>query len=300
MNQLMQVIVSGLTNGVVYALVGVAFALVFNASDVINFAQGQFVMVGGFSYVYAYRYLGGSVWLALVIALIVPALIAVAMYSGIIARLRRTTVLQIVMITLAVSVLLEGVMLVIAGPDPMSAPGLTHNAPLRLLGADVTPQSLWLLAALIIVGVLLWLMFTRTRLGLRMLACAVDRRAAWLCGINTRTLILVSWIVSALLAGLAGALITPLANVTYNSGLSFSLNGFAAAALGGVGRIGGAVVGGLVLGLANAFAGGYLPAGLNPFHDVVGLVILVVTLVLRPGGLFGGRIEARHTGEVVS
>lgn len=300
MGEIAQVIASGLTNGIVYALVGVAFALVFNASDVINFAQGQFVMVGGFSYVMAYRHLGHSVWLSLIVAVAIPVAVAVLLYTGLISRLRRTSVLQIVMITLAVSVVLEGIMLVIAGPDPYAAPGLTGNKPVHLFGASVTRQSLWMFGALVVVSAALYVLFTRTGVGLRMLACAVDRRAAWLCGINTRTLILVSWIISALLAGLAGALVTPLANVTYNDGLTYSLNGFAAAALGGVGRVGGAIVGGLVIGLANAFAGTYLPSSLNPFHGVVGLIILVVVLVARPSGLLGGRLEARHTGEVAA
>lgn len=300
MGQIAQVLASGLTNGTVYALVGVAFALIFNASDVINFAQGQFVTLGGFSYVLGYRYLGHSVWLALVVAIVLPVLVAVIVYTGVIGRLRRTSVLQVVMITLAVSVVLEGLLLVIAGPDQYSAPGLTGNAPVHVLGADVTRQSIWMLGALILVSVALYVLFTRTSMGLRMLACAVDRRAAWLCGINTRSLILISWVISAVLAGLAGALITPLASVTYDSGLYYSLNGFAAAALGGVGRVGGAIVGGLVIGLANAFAGAYLPSSLNPFHDVVGLTILVLVLVARPSGLLGGRLEARHTGEVVA
>lgn len=300
MGEIAQVIASGLTNGIVYALVGVAFALIFNASDVINFAQGQFVVLGGFSYVMAYRGLGHSVWLSLIVATAIPVAVAIVLYTGLISRLRRTTVLQVVMITLAVSVVIEGILLVIAGPDPYSAPGMSGDQPVRILGASITRQSLWMFGALVVIGFALYGLFTRTGVGLRMLACAVDRRAAWLCGINTRTLIMVSWIISALLAGLAGALITPLANVTYNGGLTYSLNGFAAAALGGVGRIGGAIVGGLVIGLANAFAGMYFPSALNPFHDIVGLAILVVVLVVRPSGLLGGRLEARHTGEVMA
>jgi branched-chain amino acid transport system permease protein len=110
--------------------------------------------------------------------------------------------------------------------------------------------------------------------------------------------VLLSWIISAALAGVAGALVTPVANATYDSGFATSLNGFAAAALGGVGRIGGAIIGGVVLGLANAFAGGYLPEPYNAFHEVVGLSILVIVLVLRPTGLLGGRAEARHGVEV--
>jgi len=287
-----------MTNGVVYALVGVAFALIFNASDVINFAQGEFVMLGGMSYVLAYRELGGNVWFSLLCAVVFTATMAAAVYLGIISRMRRTSVLRIVMITLALSVLMKGSVLIGAGPDPYSAPGLTGNRPLHIAGASLTRQSLWMLLALVVLSAALWVMFNRTSVGLRMLACAVDRRAAALCGINTHRLVLLSWIISAILAGVAGALVTPLANVTYDDGFAYSLYGFAAAALGGVGRVGGAIAGGLILGLANAFAGGYLPEPYSSFHNVVGLIILVLVLVVRPTGLFAGRSEARHTAEV--
>lgn len=297
MEQFAQTIASGLTNGVVYALVGVAFALIFNASDVINFAQGEFVMIGGFAYV-AFDRLTDNVWLSLFGAVAAMAALAVAIYLGIISRLRRTSVLRIVMITLALSVVFKGGALVSAGPDPYGAPGLSGNKPVSIGGAEVTRQSLWMVGALVVISVLLWLMFTRTTVGLRVLACAVDRRAAALCGINTNRLILLSWVISAALAGVAGALVTPIANVTYDSGFTTSLNGFAAAALGGVGSIGGAVFGGIVLGMANAFAGGYLPEPYSGFHDVVGLCLLVIVLVARPTGLFGGREEARHGAEV--
>jgi branched-chain amino acid transport system permease protein len=295
-DQFAQTIASGLTNGTVFALVGVAFALIFNASDVINFAQGEFVMIGGFAYVGFYSLLG-NVWVALVLAVIASGLLGAAIYLGVISRIRRTSVLRLVMLTLALSVVIKGLVLVVAGADPYSAPGLTGDKPISVLGATVTAQSVWMIACLALVAVALWLMFNRTSLGLKMVACAVDRRAAAMCGINTSRLVLVSWIISALLAGLAGALVTPIANVTYDNGFAISLNGFAAAALGGVGRVGGALVGGLVLGLANAFAGGYLPTPYNRFQEVVGLTILVVVLVARPTGLLGGRAEARHTAE---
>lgn len=297
MDQFAQTIASGLANGVVYAMIGVAFALIFNASDVINFAQGDFAMIGGFSYV-AFHRLTQNAWVALVLAVVVTGCLAAAVYLGIISRLRRTSVLRIVMITLALSVLIQGFVLVGAGPNPYAAPGLTGNEPVSLAGAQVTRQSLWMLLALVVVSLALWFMFSRTSVGLRMLACAIDRRAAAMCGINTRRMVLLSWIISAALAGIAGALLTPIANTTYDSGFAMSLNGFAAAALGGVGRIGGAIFGGIVIGLANAFAGGYIPEPYSSFHTIVGLVILVVVLVLRPTGLFGGRAEARHGAEV--
>ena len=297
MDQFTQTIASGMTNGIVFALIGVAFALIFNASDVINFAQGEFVIIGGFGYV-AFERLTGNVWAALFLAIMLTAAIGGAVYLGIISRVRRTSVLRIVMITLALSVFFRGIALIAAGPDPYSAPGLSGNDSVSIGGASVTRQSLWMVLALVLLSALLWFMFNRTSVGLRMIACAVDRRAAAMCGINTGRLVLLSWIMSAALAGIAGALVTPVANVTYDGGFALSLNGFAAAALGGVGRIGGAIVGGLVLGLANAFAGGYLPEPYNAFHDVVGLSILVVVLVIRPTGLLRGRAEARHGAEV--
>lgn len=297
MDQLAQTIASGITIGVVFALVGVGFALIFNSSDVINFAQGEFVLLGGFGYV-AFNNLTGNVVVALLLALVTPMLFGAATYLGLIAPMRRASVLRIVMLTLGLSVLVKGVALVAAGPNPYGAPPLSGSRPLRVLGADVTSQSLWMALALVVVGMLLWAFFTRSNVGLKMLACAIDRRAAALCGIDSKKMVLLSWMGSALLAALAGALLTPQANVTYDQGFAMSLNGFAAAALGGVGRIGGAILGGLLIGFANAFSAGYLPHALSAYHNVVGLVLLVVVLMIRPNGLFEGRAESRHTAEL--
>lgn len=297
MDLIAQTIASGITNGVVYALIGVGFALIFNASDVINFAQGEFVMIGGFTYVAVHDAIG-NVWVSVLVAIVVPALVGAAVYLGLIAPLRRTSVLRVVMLTLALSVVLKGAALVREGPNPYTAPGLTGNKPLHVLGASITRQSVWLAGALVVVSIALWVFFNRSSLGLRMIACAVDRRAASLCGIDVRRMIFLSWVLSAVLTGLAGALLTPVANVTYDEGFAFSLNGFAAAALGGVGSMSGAIVGGLIIGLANAFAGSYFPTSLSNYHDIVGLVVLVLVLVIRPSGLFGGRAEARHTAEI--
>lgn len=293
LSELPQIVASGLTTGAMFALVGVGFALIFNSSDVINFAQGEFVMVGGFAYV-GLLLLTHQVVVSAVLAVVLAAALGGLIYVGLIRRLRRSSVLNIVMLTLGLATLFRGAALVSVGPNPFAGTPLSGSTPVRVLGAALAPQFFWIIGALVAIGIVLWWFFNRSATGMKMIACAVDRRAAALCGIDVSRMVLLSWVLSALLAGLAGVLLTPLINVTYDQGFAVSLNGFAAAALGGVGRVDGAIFGGLAIGLANALAAGYLPQAAAGYHDIVGLLILVAVLVAKPSGLFGGRAEARH------
>jgi branched-chain amino acid transport system permease protein len=288
------VLTTGITTGVMFGLVAVGFTIVFNSSDVINFAQGEFVIGGGMAYILVYRHTHVII-LAALVAVLIGAALGSATYQGLIRPARRASVMSILILTLGVSVFLQGVMLVLAGPNPQSAPPFTAGGSIGILGAQVTPQALWIVGLLVIISVLLTLFFERTTLGLQMIACAIDRRGAQLMGINVGRMVLLSWIVSSALAALAGVMLSPLISVTYNGGLAIAINGFAAAVLSGMGRVGGALAGGLIVGIVNALAAAYLPQNLLAFQDVTGVVLLILVLMVRPSGLFGGRAEARHT-----
>ena len=294
MDQLPQIIASGITSGIVYGFIAVGFTIIFNSSDVINFAQGEFAMVGGIAYVAIYE-ATDHVGLAILLAILVGAAVGAGTYQGLIHRARRSSVMSLLILTLGVSVALQGVMLIAVGPNPQSAPAFTEGPPIEFLGAFITRQALWIMGILVVVSVLLIAFFDRTTLGLKMLACAIDRRGARLMGINVSRMVLVSWVVSSALAAFAGVMVSPLISVTYNAGLVVALNGFAAAVLGGMGRVGGGLVGGLIVGLANAFAAGYLPQEYLGFQSVAGVTLMLLVLMVRPSGLFGGRAEARHT-----
>jgi branched-chain amino acid transport system permease protein len=289
---LLQFVVSGITIGSVYALVGLGFNLIFNATDIINFAQGEFVMLGGvLSAVAIMRWHVPAVVAVGGVGLALGALGAFIDFATI-SRVRRASVMTLVMITLGVSLFIKTGTLLAVGPNPLYFPPFSQGAPIRLLGAIVQPQALYVIGIGVVLMTLLQLFYTRSSLGREMLACAINREGAYLMGINVQLMIRVSFFLSALLGGIAGAIITPLTNATYDEGFTLALKGFAASALGGFGLSSSAIVGGLILGVIESVSVAFLPSG---WKDSVALVVLIVVLMVKPSGLFGGRQERRHT-----
>jgi len=280
-----------------YGFVAVGFAIVFNSSDVINFALGDFVMLGGVAYVKLYD-ATESIVVAALGAIVLGTIVGGIVYLGPLRAVRRASVMRILILTLGISTFLQGVMLVWVGPNPLDAAPFSSGKPVEVLDAKLTPQAFWIFALLAIVGLGLWLFFNRTRVGLKVIACAIDRRGAALMGINVSGMVLVTWLVSSGLAALGGVMVSPLISANYAGGLAIALNGFAAAALSGMGRIGGALVCGLIIGLVSSLSATFLPQDLLGFQQVIGIALTLVVLVIRPSGLFGGRAEARHTVEL--
>lgn len=292
---IVQFIVAGITVGTVYALVGLGFNLIFNATDVINFAQGEFVMLGG---VIAAVAIGGyalPTWLGVAAAIAAVALLALLLDVAAISRVHRGSVMTLVIITLGVSVVLKTGTLLMVGPDPLYFQPFTAGQPLHVLGAVVQTQALWLVGIAAVVVVSLEVFYGRMPLGREMLACAIDREAAMLMGIDVRAMVRLGFVLSGALGALAGALVTPLSNATYDEGFTLALKGFAAAALGGFGRGTSAILGGLVLGLIEAGSVAVLPSG---WKDSTALALLIVVLMIWPSGLLGGRQERRHTASM--
>jgi len=289
---IMQFIVSGVTIGSVYALVGLGFNLIFNATDIINFAQGEFVMLGGVLAAIAITQWHWPTAVALIaVALAVGGLGALIDFATI-SRVRRASVMTLVMITLGISVFLKTGALLAVGPNPLYFPPFTQGFPLRFFGAVIQLQALYVVVIGIVLMCLLQLFYARSSLGREMLACAIDREGAYLMGIDVRLMVRISFFLSALLGAIAGAMITPLTNATYDEGFTLALKGFAASALGGFGLSSGAIVGGLMLGLIESISVAFLPSG---WKDSVALIVLIVVLMAKPSGLFGGRQERRHT-----
>ncbi len=290
--QLLQFAVTGLTVGAIYALVGLGFNLIFNATDVINFAQGEFVMLGGILACIAIGQWHLPVWLAVLGTIAAVGMLGALIDFGAVSRVRRGSVMTIVMITLGVSVVIKTATLLWVGPNPLYFDPFTAGPPLRIFGAVVQLQALWVVGTAAVVMVGLGVFFSRSALGREMLACAIDRDAAYLMGIDVRKMVRISFILSGALGALAGVLITPLSNATYDQGFMLALKGFAASALGGFGRSSSAIVGGLALGLIEAGSVAVLPSG---WKDSIALLVLILVLVIKPSGLLGGRAERRHT-----
>lgn len=280
---------SGLTVGAVYALVAVGFTLIYNASDVVNFAQGEFVMLGGMLTIFL-GYAGVPTPLAALLAVLITTIVGLALYQFGIAPAGDASAVTLIIITIGASIFLRGIAEIIFDKRFHSLPALLGSDPIRIGGASILPQTLVVLASALLIVCLLWTFIGRTLYGKAVVATSSNRLAATLVGINTQTIVGACFAISAAIGAVAGILITPITLTSYNVGTLLALKGFAAIMLGGIGSAIGAVVGGVLLGLFEAFAAGYLSAS---YKDAVAFIVILVVLVAMPQGLFGKRMVER-------
>ena len=281
--QSMQFLAGGLTAGSIYALVALGFSIIFNASRVINFAQGEFVMLGGMSAV-SLLGLGAPLALALPGAVLVTALCGLALEKLALERAPGSSIVTKIIITIGASILLRGIAQLVWDKRIHPLPPLSGDRPIAVLGATVVPQTLWVLGCTItIVAALSWF-FARSRAGKAMLAASHNRLAAHLCGIDVRRVVLASFGLAAALGAIAGVLIAPITFTSYDVGVMLGLKGFAAAVLGRLGSFPGAVAGGLLLGVLENFGAGYVSSA---YKDALAFAIMLAVLFFRPNGLFG-------------
>jgi len=283
--QLVQFLLTGLTVGAIYALVALGFAIIFNASHVINFAQGEFVMIGGMAAA-GFVEAGLPLPLAALFAVAGAMLVGLALEKLAVEPARGAPVVTLIIITIGASILLRGLATLVWDKKIHSVPAFSGEAPLRLGGATLLPQTLWVLGASVLTVALLWWFFNRTLTGKAILAVSHNRLAAQLMGISVRRVLLVSFALSAALGALAGVLIAPISFTSWDVGVMLGLKGFAAAILGGMGSGPGAIIGGLALGLIESLGAGYLSSA---YKDVFAFVIILAALIFLPDGLAGRR-----------
>lgn len=286
----LQYALSGLTIGAIYALVAIGYNIIYNVTEVINFAQGEFVMLGGLFAVFFVGSLHFPLLAGFLASVAVVSCVGLAMERFVLRNARNASVLSFIIITIAVSILLKGSGMLIWGKDPYALPPFTSGGPLFIGGAAIQLQALWVLAVSGLVVVLLTFFFHRSTYGKAMLACADNPAAARMSGIPVRRMVLLSFILSAAVGAVAGTIITPISLMEYDRGALLGLKGFGAAVLGGLGQFFGALVAGLFLGLAESFCAGYLSSG---YKDAVALVLLLLALFFKPEGLFGSREAAK-------
>ncbi|MCV2445849.1 branched-chain amino acid ABC transporter permease [Paracoccus sp. DMF] len=289
MSELLQFLFSGLTVGAVYALVALGFTIIFNASGVVNFAQGEFVMLGGMITVFAHA-AGLPLPLAALIAIAVTAGVGVALNQLAIEPARGAPVVSLIIITIGASIFIRGAAQLVFDKQIHSFPAFSGTEPIHVLGATIQSQSLWVIGGAFAVFAGLWLFFTRTLLGRAVLATSNNRLAAQLVGINTRFIMTLSFALSAAIGAFGGVLVTPITLTSYDVGLALALKGFAGAMLGGMGNPKGAFVGGLMLGLLESLTAGYLS---SQYKDAAAFVVILAVLFLMPQGLFGRKSTER-------
>jgi branched-chain amino acid transport system permease protein len=283
--QLLQTLFSGLTVGATYALAALGFSIIYNASGVINFAQGEFIMLGGMAAV-ALSSAGVPLPLALLLAIAIAALAGLLIEKLAIEPAGRADVVQLIIITIGASLVLRGLVQVVLGKGTHALAPFSGDTPIVLAGATLLPQSLWVVGVGALVVVALGWFFGRTLTGKAMLATSHNKLAASLVGINTRSVLLLSFVLSGALGAAGGILIAPITYTSYDVGIMLGLKGFVAATLGGLGSGMGAVVGGLLLGVLEAMTAGYISSA---YKDAMPFVLILLVLFFMPRGLLGAK-----------
>ena len=287
---LLQFVVVGLANGLVYSLIALGFTVIFNATRILNFAQGSFVMLGGMTTYAAVSMLHLPLPLAALVGLAVPAMVGAATYGLVVVpMLQRQASLYIIIIGLfAVHIIAENAALVGIATTGVGFPSFTEWPPFEFLGARVSWQMIWIAVGAILAMGALNLFFLVTPVGKAMRAAAANPVAARLVGISVHRMAIYSFALSGALGGLGGLLITPSQFTAFNVGLPYALKGFAAAMIGGFGNIWGATVGGIIIGVLEALAIAFIS---TKYKDAVTFLLLMGILLVRPTGLFGSLVE---------
>ena len=279
-----QLLFSGITIGAIYALVALGFVTISRASQIINFAQGEFVMLGGVITFFLLNGVKLPYPLAALIAVLLVVMIGFGMHLSILYPLRKASILILIMATLGASIFLSSTSGLLFGTLPKTLPPFSSEGPLQLGKISVSPQSLWVLLSTFILLIFLYLLSHRTLLGKAMEASSTDPLGADLLGISRNLMVFLAFGVSAGVGALAGILITPIFFTSYSSGALLGLKGFISAVRGGWGKNSGAILGGFVLGIVESLSLAFIPSG---YKDGVAFVILLLILYFRPKGILG-------------
>jgi branched-chain amino acid transport system permease protein len=284
--QFVQYLISGITLGSVYALIGLGFTIIYAVTKIINFAQGEFVMLGGLvSFTLIHR-AGLPLVPALILAILIAAAVGAAMYLLAIRPPRKASVVSLIIITIGVAIFIRGIAGQELTKDFVRLPSFSGEVSISFLGAHIDPQALWIIGTMVVVTIILHFFLTYTMVGKALKACAINPVASSLVGINPKTMALLAFVLAAALGGIGGVVVAPLTPLSYQAGVMLGLKGFVAAAIGGFGSPVAAVFGGLLLGIVENFA---VAANWGPFtsdyKDAIALVVLLLVLLFRSGKL---------------
>jgi branched-chain amino acid transport system permease protein len=292
MEQAAQTIIGGILQGSVFAIVALGFTLVFRVTGAINLSQGAFCILGAFAMYSLQRSFGWP--LAAAAAGAAAATAAVGFVIGattFVPALSRLPTSSLFILTAGLLTLLEGLCLVVWGSEPYALPPFSGEAPISVLGVRLPTQGLWIAAAAAAIIAGIWWLLMRTALGEALRACAENPAAARLMGIDVERMTLFSFTLAAFLAAVGGIAVAPILSFQFDTGRFFTISGFSAVAIGGLGSFVGAVAGGLLLGVAEQLAAGYIS---SLFANGIALGLLILTLLVRPSGLFTARRSRRE------
>jgi branched-chain amino acid transport system permease protein len=298
-----QVLFQGLALGSIYALVALGFVLIIRATNVVNFAQGDFAMLGGYAMVLFLVGMPGNpdlalpalslslpYWVAIVLTVVVMGAIGLAFNYGVYYPLRNRPFLPVLISTLGASIFLQNSVLAVFNPQPRPLDKLLPVDGVTIGGVFLDSQYLVILAFTIAAVAFQYFLFEHTLLGKKLQAVSQDKDMARLLGIPVSLMIIITFVYSAVLGGLAGVLVSPILFVSIGLGSAIALKAFAATIIGGFGDIAGAIVGGLIIGLVESFAAYYVSV---PYKDAYAFVFLFLVLLVRPQGIFGEKVSEK-------
>ena len=280
---ILQYFFSGITVGAIYAIVAVGFNIIYNATGIINFAQGEFVMLGGMIAYSCIQIM--PLFPAIVIAVLITVIIGALLELIFIRNLKNPSVLQMIVITIGLSIIIREAALHIWDEKVRALPFFTGTevSSIAIFGAHISPQVLWVIGVSALIVVLLNVFFKFTLVGQAMRACSANRVSASLCGINIKNMITLSFMLSAGIGALAGCVVSPLTQTSYNMGTELAIKGFTVAIFGGLGNSTAAVLAGLLLGLLESYSISIIPMA---YTDAIAIIILLGVLFFKPSGLF--------------
>lgn len=292
MNEFLQIVISGLQVGCIYALIALGFSLVYRVTNVINLSQGAFCLLGAlFTYTLEVQMGWGLPAAALVAMLATTLLGAVAGAFAFVPGLPRLSNANMLMLTAGLLTLFEGAMLVTWGSQPYALPPFSGQAPVALAGLLIPTQQFWIVGTTLVIIVLLWYLVQKTTFGQALRACAENPGAATLMGVSVSRMQLVSFTLAALIGAIAGIVSAPATSLQFDTGRLFTIQGFIAVAIGGIASFPGAIAGGLLLGIVTQLATAYIS---SLFSNAIALALLLVVLLWRPNGLIRARVVRRQ------
>ncbi|SHH75736.1 branched-chain amino acid ABC transporter permease [Pollutimonas bauzanensis] len=284
-----QVLFAGLALGSIYSLVALGFVLIIRATNVVNFAQGDFAMLGGFAMV-AFMSGGMPYWLSIILALFVMGIVGMVFNLGVYYPLRHRSFLPVIISTLGASIFMQNTVLYFFGPQPKPMQRVFKTQGIELGGVFMDTQYLVILAVTAIAVGFQYFLFEHTLLGKKLQATSQDKDMARLVGIPVASMIAFTFIYSAVLGGVAGILVSPILFVSIGMGSIIALKAFSATIIGGFGDVTGAIVGGLLLGVVESFGAHYISV---PYKDAFAFLLLFIFLLFRPQGIFGEKISEK-------
>ncbi len=289
MASFVQLLVSGLATGAIYALIAVGFTLLWQTSQTINFAQGEFVMLPAF-FILACMNLGAPFWLAALIGVAISIAVLGVLFKFIVVDpMLRYGVLPLVISTIALSLLLKEMVKDFYSSQAQPFPHLVPASDIHILGAVISTQSLAVLAVAVVTVGSLHLLLNKTRVGRSMQATAQNSTLARILGIPVQRMVLYTFLINAVLVAIASILISPIYLAKFSNGETLGIAAFIAAIIGGFNQVRGAILGGIILGILDNLSAAYIS---SQYRGAFPLLILVAVILLRPQGLLG-RVEER-------